>query len=91
MGPPRFRYATLIYKKFGPFLDLCVSSFRRGHVDLLCIVPIITRFNLYLIVFFPILMLTLLWFELGYIKEILENLKLLTQEKACSARHASST
>ena len=25
-----------------PFLDLCVSSLRRGHANLLCIVPILT-------------------------------------------------
>ena len=24
------------------FLDLCVSSLRRGHANLLCIVPILT-------------------------------------------------
>ena len=29
-------------KKFGPFLDLCVSSLRRGHANLLCIVPILS-------------------------------------------------
>ena len=27
-------------KKFGTLLDLCVSSLRRGHANLLCIVPI---------------------------------------------------
>ena len=32
---------VVIYKKFGPFLDLCVSSLRRGHANLLCIVPIL--------------------------------------------------
>jgi len=31
-----------ISKKFGPFLDLCVSSLRRGHANLLCIVPILS-------------------------------------------------
>jgi hypothetical protein len=25
-----------------PFLDLCVSSLRRGHANLLCIVPILS-------------------------------------------------
>ena len=25
-----------------PFLDLCVSSLREGHANLLCIVPILT-------------------------------------------------
>ncbi len=30
------------WKKFGPFLDLCVSSLRRGHANLLCIVPILS-------------------------------------------------
>ena len=29
-------------KKFGTLLDLCVSSLRRGHANLLCIVPILT-------------------------------------------------
>ena len=29
-------------KKFGPFLDLCVSSLRRGHANLLCTVPILS-------------------------------------------------
>ena len=29
-------------EKFGPFLDLCVSSLRRGHANLLCIVPILS-------------------------------------------------
>ena len=28
-------------KKFGTLLDLCVSSLRRGHANLLCIVPIL--------------------------------------------------
>ena len=31
-----------VKKKFGPFLDLCVSSLRRGHANLLCIVPILS-------------------------------------------------
>ena len=29
-------------KKFVTLLDLCVSSLRRGHANLLCIVPILT-------------------------------------------------
>ena len=29
-------------KKFGTPLDLCVSSLRRGHANLLCIVPILS-------------------------------------------------
>ena len=29
-------------KKLLPLLDLCVSSLRRGHANLLCIVPILT-------------------------------------------------
>ena len=30
------------YKKLSTLLDLCVSSLRRGHANLLCIVPILT-------------------------------------------------
>lgn len=29
-------------KKLGPLLELCVSSLRRGHTNLLCIVPILS-------------------------------------------------
>ena len=29
-------------KNLEPFLDLCVSSLREGHANLLCIVPILT-------------------------------------------------
>ena len=29
-------------KKFDTILDFCVSSLRRGHANLLCIVPILT-------------------------------------------------
>ena len=29
-------------EKLGTLLDLCVSSLRRGHANLLCIVPILT-------------------------------------------------
>ena len=38
----------MAYNGFGmekilePFLDLCVSSLREGHANLLCIVPILT-------------------------------------------------
>ena len=31
-----------VREKFGTLLDLCVSSLRRGHANLLCIVPILT-------------------------------------------------
>jgi hypothetical protein len=36
------RIQTQLRKKIGPFLDLCVSSLRRGHANLLCIVPILS-------------------------------------------------
>ena len=36
------RSPAKVAKKFGPFLDLCVSSLRRGHANLLCIVPILS-------------------------------------------------
>ena len=29
-------------KKLGTLLDLCVSSLRRGHANLLCIVPVLS-------------------------------------------------
>ena len=32
----------LLLKKLFTLLDLCVSSLRRGHANLLCIVPILT-------------------------------------------------
>ncbi len=32
-------------KKLVTLLDLCVSSLRRGHANLLCIVPILTDGN----------------------------------------------
>jgi len=35
-------YEHRLEKKFEPFLDLCVSSLRRGHANLLCIVPILS-------------------------------------------------
>jgi hypothetical protein len=31
-----------VNKKLFTLLDLCVSSLRRGHANLLCIVPILT-------------------------------------------------
>ena len=31
-----------VFKKMVTLLDLCVSSLRRGHANLLCIVPILT-------------------------------------------------
>ena len=31
-----------VTKKLFTLLDLCVSSLRRGHANLLCIVPILT-------------------------------------------------
>ena len=31
-----------LFKKLGALLDLCVSSLRRGHANLLCIVPILS-------------------------------------------------
>jgi len=31
-----------LQKKLDTLLDLCVSSLRRGHANLLCIVPILT-------------------------------------------------
>jgi len=34
--------ATFCQKNLQPFLDLCVSSLREGHANLLCIVPILT-------------------------------------------------
>jgi hypothetical protein len=34
-----------LWKKFCTLLDLCVSSLRRGHANLLCIVPILTDGN----------------------------------------------
>jgi len=40
--PPTPLFKKKNEKKFGPFLDLCVSSLRRGHANLLCIVPILS-------------------------------------------------
>ena len=31
-----------VYTQMFTLLDLCVSSLRRGHANLLCIVPILT-------------------------------------------------
>ena len=42
MQKMRGKLREKIRKKFGPFLDLCVSSLRRGHANLLCIVPILS-------------------------------------------------
>ena len=42
-GPETSRAAWLgARKKMFTLLDLCVSSLRRGHANLLCIVPILT-------------------------------------------------
>ena len=38
-----FHNTTCKHQQFlEPFLDLCVSSLREGHANLLCIVPILT-------------------------------------------------
>ena len=36
------RALAMSFKKLFTLLDLCVSSLRRGHANLLCIVPILT-------------------------------------------------
>ena len=36
------RLSMEVAKKLVTLLDLCVSSLRRGHANLLCIVPILT-------------------------------------------------
>lgn len=41
----RLMYTALKQKKLFTLLDLCVSSLRRGHANLLCIVPILTDGN----------------------------------------------
>ena len=44
VGVPRLVSRTGQYvsrEKIGSLLDLCVSSLRRGHANLLCIVPIL--------------------------------------------------
>ena len=35
-------FVERVREKFGTLLDLCVSSLRRGHANLLCIVPILS-------------------------------------------------
>ena len=40
---PTMLYSRRTWQKtLEPFLDLCVSSLRRGHANLLCIVPILS-------------------------------------------------
>ena len=41
-GTRRVCPAQNTQKILEPFLDLCVSSLREGHANLLCIVPILT-------------------------------------------------
>jgi hypothetical protein len=41
-SPPAFTHMSLLVKQLVTLLDLCVSSLRRGHANLLCIVPILT-------------------------------------------------
>ena len=41
-APHRKRCQQTEHKKFDTLLDLCVSSLRRGHANLLCIVPILS-------------------------------------------------
>ena len=41
-GPTSLRPAGPLSKKLFTLFDLCVSSLRRGHANLLCIVPILT-------------------------------------------------
>ena len=41
-APPRVAPARYPKEKLFTLLDLCVSSLRRGHANLLCIVPILT-------------------------------------------------
>ena len=38
----KWRAGVELSKKIDTLLDLCVSSLRRGHANLLCIVPILT-------------------------------------------------
>ena len=40
--PERTQPQSFLPKKLFTLLDLCVSSLRRGHANLLCIVPILT-------------------------------------------------
>ena len=64
-------------KKFETILDLCVSSLRRGHANLLCIVPIFTDdpegFQNYLLVLNFYMNFFLHNFSVGEIKKELEN------------------
>ena len=39
---PKLDQLLNLGKKLGTLLDLCVSSLRRGHANLLCIVPILS-------------------------------------------------
>ena len=39
---PKLDQLLNLDKKLGTLLDLCVSSLRRGHANLLCIVPILS-------------------------------------------------
>ena len=41
-GQSCYSYAIMVCRKLFTLLDLCVSSLRRGHANLLCIVPILT-------------------------------------------------
>ncbi len=41
-GRPRGQNLPVQVQKIDTLLDLCVSSLRRGHANLLCIVPILT-------------------------------------------------
>ena len=41
-GQSCYSYAAMVCKKLFTLLDLCVSSLRRGHANLLCIVPSLT-------------------------------------------------
>ncbi len=41
-APVSSRAHKILKKKFDTILDFCVSSLRRGHANLLCIVPILT-------------------------------------------------
>ena len=41
-GPQAAIGYKMAQKKFDTILDFCVSSLRRGHANLLCIVPILT-------------------------------------------------
>ena len=56
-------YIYITKKKLFTLLDLCVSSLRRGHANLLCIVPILTddpRRESKLILYWNVLVQTLI-------------------------------